>query len=43
MQLRENPQIRDDILGRLHALSATDALIEEAQGQGAYMRDIAAG
>lgn len=42
MQLRENPQIRDDILGRLHALSATDALIEEAQGQGAYMRDIAA-
>jgi two-component sensor histidine kinase len=41
MQLRENPQIRDDILGRLHALSATDGLIEEAQGQGAYMRDIA--
>jgi two-component sensor histidine kinase len=41
IQLRENPQVRDDILGRLRALSATDELIEQAQGQGAYVRDIA--
>ncbi len=39
-QLREEPQIRDAILGRLTALSATDDLIMSAQGQGAALRDI---
>jgi two-component sensor histidine kinase len=41
IQLREYPQVRDDILGRLNALSATDDLITQTQGQGAYLGDIA--
>jgi two-component sensor histidine kinase len=40
IQLREHPQIRDDLLGRLIALGATDELIEHAQGQGAHILDI---
>ena len=39
-QLRDDPQIRDAILSRLTALSATDDLIMEAQGQGAGLRNI---
>jgi two-component sensor histidine kinase len=39
-QLREEPQIRNTILNRLNALSATDDLIMAAQGQGARIRDI---
>jgi two-component sensor histidine kinase len=39
-QLRDDPQIRDAILSRLTALSATDDLIMETQGQGARLRDI---
>ena len=39
-QLREHPHIRDDILGRLNALSVTDGLIIAAQGQGAHLKDI---
>ena len=39
-QLREEPQVRDAILRRLSALSATDDLIMAAQGQGARLRDI---
>ncbi len=39
-QLRDSPQTRDAIIGRLSALSATDDLILEAQGQGAHLRDI---
>ncbi|MGC1354740.1 MAG: HWE histidine kinase domain-containing protein, partial [Xanthobacteraceae bacterium] len=34
-QLREQPQLRDDIVARLVALSATDDLIMAAQGRGA--------
>jgi two-component sensor histidine kinase len=41
VQLREHPEIRKDILDRLQALSATDRLIEEANGQGAFIRNIA--
>jgi two-component sensor histidine kinase len=41
VQLREHPEIRKDILDRLQALSATDRLIEEANGQGAFVRNIA--
>jgi len=41
IQLREHPEIRKDILDRLQALSATDRLIEEANGQGAFVRNIA--
>jgi two-component sensor histidine kinase len=41
IQFREHPQVRDDILGRLNALSATDELIGRTQGQGAYLYDIA--
>lgn len=41
IQLREHQQIRDDLLGRLMALAATDELIEDAQGQGAHVLDIA--
>ena len=41
VQLRENPQVRNSILDRLNALSATDHLIEKANGQGAYVGDIA--
>ena len=39
-QLRDDPQIRDAILSRLTALSATDDLIIATQGQGARLRDI---
>jgi two-component sensor histidine kinase len=39
-QLREEPQVRDAILQRLSALSATDDLIMATQGQGARLRDI---
>jgi two-component sensor histidine kinase len=41
-QLRDSPQTRDDIIGRLIALSATDDLILKAQGQGAHIREIVA-
>jgi two-component sensor histidine kinase len=41
VQLRDNPQVRNAILDRLNALSATDHLIEKANGQGAYVGDIA--
>jgi two-component sensor histidine kinase len=39
-QLRDEPHIRDAILSRLTALSATDDLIIATQGQGARLRDI---
>jgi two-component sensor histidine kinase len=39
-QLREQPQLRDDIVARLVALSATDDLITAAQGRGASLRAI---
>jgi two-component sensor histidine kinase len=39
-QLRDEPQIRDAILSRLTALSATDDLIMATQGQGAGLRSI---
>lgn len=39
-QLRELPERRDDIVGRLVALSATDDLIMASQGQGARIGDI---
>jgi two-component sensor histidine kinase len=39
-QLREQPQLRDDIVARLVALSATDDLIMAAQGRGASLRAI---
>jgi two-component sensor histidine kinase len=39
-QLRDNPKIKDAIISRLAALSATDDLIISAQGQGAHLRDI---
>jgi two-component sensor histidine kinase len=39
-QLRDDPQIRDAILRRLTALSATDDLIMATQGEGARLRDI---
>ncbi len=42
LQLRNSPQTRDAILGRLAALSATDDLILQTQGQGAYLREILA-
>jgi two-component sensor histidine kinase len=41
IQLREHPQVRDDILARLSALSKIDELIGRTQGQGAYLSDIA--
>jgi two-component sensor histidine kinase len=41
VQLRDQPQVRTDILARLQALTATDQLIEDANGQGAFTRDIA--
>ncbi len=41
VQLRDQPQVRSDILDRLGALTATDHLIEEANGSGAFVRDIA--
>jgi two-component sensor histidine kinase len=36
LQLRESRQTRDAIIGRLVALSATDDLIMETQGQGGH-------
>jgi two-component sensor histidine kinase len=39
-QLREQPRLRDDIVARLVALSATDDLIIAAQGRGASLRAI---
>ena len=39
-QLRDLPERRDDIVGRLVALSATDGLIMASQGQGARIGDI---
>jgi two-component sensor histidine kinase len=39
-QLRDSPQTRDAIDGRLVALSATDDLILATQGQGARLREI---
>jgi two-component sensor histidine kinase len=42
VQLREQPQLRRDILDRLRILTAADDLIEGADGRGAYVRDIAA-
>ena len=39
-QLRDLPERRDDIVGRLVALSATDDLIMATQGQGARIGDI---
>jgi two-component sensor histidine kinase len=41
IQLRDQPQVRNDILDRLAALTATDHLIEEANGRGAFVHDIA--
>lgn len=38
--LREQPKLRDDIIARLMALSATDDLIMAAQGRGASLRVI---
>ena len=40
LQLRDSPQTRDAIMGRLIALSATDDLIMETQGQGARLPEI---
>jgi len=42
IQLRNNPQIRDDILGRLMALATADGLLEQAHAQGAHLHEIAA-
>jgi two-component sensor histidine kinase len=39
-QLREQPRLRDDLVARLVALSATDDLIMAAQGRGASLRAI---
>jgi two-component sensor histidine kinase len=39
-QIRTQPQIRENIMKRLNALSATDDLISSAQGKGARLRDI---
>jgi two-component sensor histidine kinase len=41
IQLRDQPQVRNDILDRLAALTATDHLIEEASGRGAFVHAIA--
>jgi two-component sensor histidine kinase len=41
-QLRDEPPLRDRILSRLNALSATDDLIMAAQGKGARISDILA-
>jgi K+-sensing histidine kinase KdpD len=42
LELHDLPQKRDAIVGRLTALSATDDLILETQGQGARLREIIA-
>jgi two-component sensor histidine kinase len=39
-QLREQPSLRDDIVARMVALSATDDLIIASHGRGASIRDI---
>jgi two-component sensor histidine kinase len=39
-QLREQPGLRNDIVARLVALSATDDLIIASHGRGASIRDI---
>ena len=41
-QLRDEPPLKDAILSRLSALSATDDLIMAAQGKGARLREILA-
>ena len=41
-QLRDDPQTRDAIVGRLSALSGTDDLILATQGHGAWLREILA-
>ena len=41
-QLRDDPQTREAIVGRLSALSATDDLILATQGQGARLQEILA-
>jgi two-component sensor histidine kinase len=41
LQLRDQPQVRNDILDRLGALTKTDHLIEDANGRGAFIRAIA--
>ena len=38
--MRDQPQVRNDILDRIGALTATDELIEQAHGRGAFVRDI---
>ena len=40
MELHDIPEKKDAIVGRLVALSATDDLILETQGQGARLREI---
>ena len=40
LQLRDSPQARDAIVGRLTRLAATDDLILQTQGQGARLREI---
>jgi two-component sensor histidine kinase len=40
IQLRNNPQIRDDIIGRLIALANADGLLAQAHEQGAFIHDI---
>jgi two-component sensor histidine kinase len=42
LQLRDNPQIRDDIQGRLMALATADGLLAEANEQGASIHDMVA-
>jgi two-component sensor histidine kinase len=42
IQLRNSPQIRDDILGRLIALATADGLLAQAHEQGAFIHDIVA-
>lgn len=39
-RLRDYPEVRDDIVGALAALMATDELITATQGEGARFRDI---
>lgn len=39
-RLREYPQVSNEIMTSLNALSATDELIMTTQGQGAHLRDI---
>jgi two-component sensor histidine kinase len=39
-QFRDNPAVRDQVMGRLQAISATDDLVMAAHGQGADLRAI---